>query len=471
MSDGYSSNIASRVSLEDNKILNLKSHDCHVLIQQLLSVALRGLLPKGPRVSIFRLCASLNLLCQRVIDINKVELLDKELPETLCMLERFFPPSFFDVMVHLTIHLAQQVLIAGPVLFCWMFHFERYMKVLKDYVKNRSNLEGCIAEKYLAEEITRFCDGYIKEAAEICVQHKRNEDCEDEIILEGKPIGLKKLRQLTPTMWEIAHRYVLTNTTELDPWKELHKDELKLVDKRLEKNTSLLQMKHQRTFSDWLADKVRTSDCSTMSDTVRWITCKPKREVLSCSGYLINWNRFHTRESEKGTQNCGVSVEADTYCRASARDTMLKLDKVDYYGVIKEIILLDYRKFKVPMFDCDWANIVNGVKVEEGFTLVNLRIGQHQFQRDPFIFASQANQVFYSRESDVSNWSVVLRAPPRGLYDNENPGETDYMPSVPLDLSELSLNFVDEDLRRNHCDVMSEASTDSESGDGESTEL
>ena len=32
MPDGYSSNIASKVSLEYHKILGLKSHDCHVLM-------------------------------------------------------------------------------------------------------------------------------------------------------------------------------------------------------------------------------------------------------------------------------------------------------------------------------------------------------------------------------------------------------------------------------------------------------
>lgn len=41
------------------------------------------------------------------------------------MLERFFPPSFFDVMVHLPIHLAQEALIGGPVHFRWMYPFER----------------------------------------------------------------------------------------------------------------------------------------------------------------------------------------------------------------------------------------------------------------------------------------------------------------------------------------------------------
>ncbi|XP_062024123.1 uncharacterized protein LOC133740203 isoform X2 [Rosa rugosa] len=101
--DGYSLNIGSRVSLEELKIFNLKSHDCHVLIQQVLSVALRGLLPKGPRVAIFRLCDCLNQLCQRVIDISKVELLEDEIAETLCMLETFKLKGFFQLPIHLSL--------------------------------------------------------------------------------------------------------------------------------------------------------------------------------------------------------------------------------------------------------------------------------------------------------------------------------------------------------------------------------
>ena len=103
--DGYSSNIANCVSLQECKLVGLKSHDCHVLFQQLLSVALRGLLPKGPRNAIFRMCSFFNQICQRVIDRNKIEQLENDVAETLCMLERFFPPSFFDIMVHLTIHI------------------------------------------------------------------------------------------------------------------------------------------------------------------------------------------------------------------------------------------------------------------------------------------------------------------------------------------------------------------------------
>ncbi|PRQ45894.1 putative transposase, Ptta/En/Spm, plant [Rosa chinensis] len=166
--------------------------------------------------------------------------------------------------------------------------------------------------------------------------------------------------------------------------------------------------------------------------------------VVSHTGFIINGNRFQTEASEKSTQNSGVFVEGDTMCRASARDNFQKMDRVSYYGVIRDIVLLDYRQFKVPLFDCYWANIGTGVKFEDGFTLVNLHKGQHQFDRDPFIFASQAKQIFYSRESDTSNWHVVLKAPPRGFFENDS-DESAYMP---VDVSQLDLDVEDEECER-----------------------
>ena len=67
----------------------------------------------------------------------------------------------------------------------------------------------------------------------------------------------------------------------------------------------------------------------------------------------------------------------------------------------------------------NWANKGNGVKEEDGFTLVNLHLNQSAFRNDPYILASQAKQVFYSVEDDSSPWSVVMRAPPRGYHKLE----------------------------------------------------
>jgi hypothetical protein len=42
----YSSNIKGIISMKDKKFTNLKAHDCHMLMPQLLPAALRGVLPK-----------------------------------------------------------------------------------------------------------------------------------------------------------------------------------------------------------------------------------------------------------------------------------------------------------------------------------------------------------------------------------------------------------------------------------------
>jgi hypothetical protein len=96
-------------------------------------------------------------------------------------------------------------------------------------------------------------------------------------------------------------------------------------------------------------------------------------------------------------------------------------------------------------FYCDWENIGNGVKVEDGFTLVNLHQGQRQLEKEPFILASQAKQVFYSRDSSDSNWYVVLQAPPRGRHDLDMYEENVDIFSGPLDVSRIDKNFADED--------------------------
>ncbi|WMV58931.1 hypothetical protein MTR67_052316 [Solanum verrucosum] len=55
------------------------------------------------------------------LSVEKLEQLDKSIQMTLCKLERVFMPTFFDVMVHLAIHLANEAKLGGPVQFRWMY--------------------------------------------------------------------------------------------------------------------------------------------------------------------------------------------------------------------------------------------------------------------------------------------------------------------------------------------------------------
>ena len=59
---GFSSNIKGIINITDKKFQNLKSHDGHVIMTQLLSVALRGLLSENVRLAIVKLCAFHNAI-------------------------------------------------------------------------------------------------------------------------------------------------------------------------------------------------------------------------------------------------------------------------------------------------------------------------------------------------------------------------------------------------------------------------
>ena len=94
------------------------------------------------------------------------------------------------------------------------------MKVLKGYVLNRARPEGCIAEHYLTSECLKFCSGYMKQAAEIGARHTRNEDFENETILEGRLIFCGKDIRVPDDMLEIAYRYVILKSVKVEPYIE-----------------------------------------------------------------------------------------------------------------------------------------------------------------------------------------------------------------------------------------------------------
>ncbi|XP_013695049.2 uncharacterized protein LOC106399125 [Brassica napus] len=378
--DGYCSNISRGVSVEECKVSGLKSHDYHVLMQQLLPVAVRGLLPKGPRLAILRMCAFFNRLCQRVIDVEQISKMEAEVVETLCMFERFFPPSFFDIMVHLFI-------LEGK-----LNYVVQHMKILKDYVRNTARPEGCIAESYLAEECMQFCNAFLKKTTNVEEKLDRNADYESQTILEGRPISAPKSINLSGMEKKTAHLAACIYN--------FYKTQMQDVD----------VMQHI------CGIKV---DSETHGETLKWLAYGPCSTARSYTGYIVNGQRFHTHSVQRMSQNSGVFYEATAMCRASAKDTSQVVDLVSYYGRVTEIILLDYNVFYVPLFRCQWAVRGNGVKVEDGYTLVNLNQSQVSFNRDPYILASQAKQVFNSREDDTSCWYVVLRGPSRRYNETE----------------------------------------------------
>ncbi|CAL1407367.1 unnamed protein product [Linum trigynum] len=123
--DGYASNISRCANPVDGKLVGLKSHDCHVFLQQLLAPGFRSFLPKEVYIALAELGDFFRKLCCKTIHMADIEQMEKDIVVILCKLEMVFPPAFFDVMVHLAIHLPKEVKLGGPVQFRWMYPIER----------------------------------------------------------------------------------------------------------------------------------------------------------------------------------------------------------------------------------------------------------------------------------------------------------------------------------------------------------
>ncbi|KAK9166930.1 hypothetical protein Scep_002121 [Stephania cephalantha] len=175
-----------------------------------------------------------------------------------------------------------------------------------------------------------------------------------------------------------------------------------------------------------------------LSENLRWLAEGPRDQALSYNGFVINGYRFHIQDIERTRQNSGVSIEATDPTRTNG--------EVTYYGVLKKILLLNYNIRQIPVFKCHRMNDVSGKKVVDEFTLVKLDEGQHQYENDPLILAIQAKQVFYSKESEDSHWHVVLRAPPRGVYEEDINDEKTEIYFAPLDVTELDAQNVYDDV-------------------------
>ena len=129
---GYSSNIKGILNLQEKKLTNLKSHDCHVLMTELLPIVLRGILPENVRLSIVKLCAFVNTISQKIIDPVNLTKLQNDVVQCLIGFKLIFPPSFFNIMTHLLVHHVKEIDILGPVFLHNIFPFERFMGVLKN---------------------------------------------------------------------------------------------------------------------------------------------------------------------------------------------------------------------------------------------------------------------------------------------------------------------------------------------------
>jgi hypothetical protein len=78
-------------------------------------------------------------------------------------MEMYFPPAFFNIMVHLLLHIVDDIEDLGPPFLHNMMALERMNGIIKGYVHNKAHLDGSIIEGFLIEECVSFCKNYLNE--------------------------------------------------------------------------------------------------------------------------------------------------------------------------------------------------------------------------------------------------------------------------------------------------------------------
>jgi hypothetical protein len=85
--NGYASNISQFVKLKDCTITGLKSHDSHVLMQQLLPIAVRRSLPPNVVQTLVEMSAFFMGICSKILTQEDMNRLEKGVCVTLCKME------------------------------------------------------------------------------------------------------------------------------------------------------------------------------------------------------------------------------------------------------------------------------------------------------------------------------------------------------------------------------------------------
>jgi hypothetical protein len=126
VSDGYASNISRCVRMNDRAMSGLKSHDNHVVMQQLLPIALRGSkLPSNVIKVVVDMPTFFRGIREMTLIPEALDRLQEYVCMTLCLMEQIFPPSFFTSMVHVVVHLVRECRLGELVQYRWMYPGER----------------------------------------------------------------------------------------------------------------------------------------------------------------------------------------------------------------------------------------------------------------------------------------------------------------------------------------------------------
>ncbi|KAH0754685.1 hypothetical protein KY290_024955 [Solanum tuberosum] len=351
--DGYASNISRCVSSDGVKLAKLKSHDYHVLLQRLLPIAIRGFVNKDVSLALIELGHFFQRLCCKTLKRHDLEQLERDIVIILCKLEIIFPPAFFDIMVHLDVHLPREAMYGGPVQYRWMYKIERFLCKLKRYVRNKARPDGSIAEGYIIDECLTFCSMYLTNIETRFNREDQNADGssnKEEHVLDIFSESVRPFKgeydAIPKKDFDMAQWYVLNNCEEAKPFLQEHKNEL------LNQDVVNIEEKHREHFSLWFKGKIMHLGNKENSMSIKklyHLAMGPDVRGRRYPGCIVNGVRYHiqSRDEIRKSQNSGIVVEGYHENEVES-DELHTIDEV-YQDVSMESNMIDVSIEDMPI--------------------------------------------------------------------------------------------------------------------------
>ncbi|GJW79792.1 hypothetical protein Tco_0143767 [Tanacetum coccineum] len=272
--DGFGSNFKHKVTDNDTNIMGLKSHDCHIMMQRLLPYGLQQYLPPAVATPIIELCSFFKQICSQTLMEDDMLKAQSKVVDILCNLELIYPPAFFDIMIHLVIHLPPEALEGRPIRPRWISHY--FWDVTMKFNRPDCNVD-CPPPTCQFQVFRSLC----------------------------KLIGLRSVirfdhQELKKVIW-----YVLHNSPEIDTYRAKFKSEFPNQDMKEE-------------FPDWFGSQIRQRHIDkdpsvSASSELFALACGPTQTPISVNSSVVNGVRFvvHSRDERRTTQNSGICSPGD----------------------------------------------------------------------------------------------------------------------------------------------------------------
>ena len=239
----------------------------------------------------------------------------------LCELEMYFPPAFFDVMVHLLVHIVEDIIQLGPTFLHSMMPFERMNGVIKGYVRNMSRPEGSIARGFLTEECISYCTNYLgienpvglpvnRHLGRLAGWGHREGRREMHVDFEGRLADFER-----------ANLVALQHIDVVDPWVVEHKTFIEKTynDRGQQRTDGDIIKEHNSCFTRWFKQKLLSyplhEDSSAEEQLIFALSQGAEHNLMTYEAYDINGYTFYTEAKDMksdGYQNSGVTMESYT---------------------------------------------------------------------------------------------------------------------------------------------------------------